>query len=270
MPRASADDAPPAGPFPPPDPLQRSDRPAPADRAPATDLSAGRVIAIGDIHGCIHALDAILDAIAPRRDDCIVQLGDFVDAGRDTRDVIDRLLELGQQCRLVTLMGNHEEMLLGALENESLRDTWLMCGGIDTLNSYRFGAGIEVLPERHIALIRSGRDFFETATHAFLHANYDPRLPFSRQPPYMARWARLEPPGPGPHRSGKRVIVGHTEQLDGEILDLGYACCIDTACYRDGWLTAIDTTSGRLWQASRWGVLRESQTADASMRRAGR
>jgi len=223
---------------------------------------AGRVIAVGDIHGCVHALDAILDAIDPRGDDCIVQLGDIIDFGRDTGEVIDRLLAVQATCRLVTLMGNHEEMLLGALESDGLRDTWLMCGGIETLNSYRFGAGIEVLPDAHLAFLRGGLDYFETATHAFLHANYDADVPFSRQPPYMLRWALLDPPGPGPHCSGKSVVVGHTEQQSGEIFDLGYVRCIDTACHRDGWLTALDVTSGQVWQASRWGVLRKARPTD--------
>ena len=136
---------------------------APGAKEPSSHPTTARVIAIGDVHGCVHALDALLDAIAPRGDDCIVQLGDFIDSGRDTRDVIDTLLALQSNCRLVTLMGNHEEMLLGALENDRLRDTWLMCGGVDTLNSYRFGAGIDVLPDAHLALIRSGLDYFETA-----------------------------------------------------------------------------------------------------------
>ena len=130
-----------------PTPLEAAIAQSPGSTELSTDVATARVIAIGDVHGCVHALDALLEAIAPRSDDCIVQLGDFIDSGRDTRDVLDTLLALQSNCRLVTLMGNHEEMLLGALESDRLRDTWLMCGGVDTLNSYRFGAGIDVLPD---------------------------------------------------------------------------------------------------------------------------
>ena len=59
-----------------------------------------------------------------------------------------------------------------------------------------------------------------------------------------------------PHHSGKTVIVGHTEQRDGEILDLGFAICIDTACWKHGWLTALEVRTRQIWQASRWGNLR--------------
>jgi serine/threonine protein phosphatase 1 len=60
-----------------------------------------------------------------------------------------------------------------------------------------------------------------------------------------------------PHLSGKTVLVGHTEQSNSEILDLGFALCIDTACWRYGWLTAIDVDTRQIWQASRWGIIRD-------------
>jgi serine/threonine protein phosphatase 1 len=60
------------------------------------------------------------------------------------------------------------------------------------------------------------------------------------------------------HCSGKVAVVGHTPQLSGEILDLGFLICIDTNCAHGGWLTALDTTTGRVWQADRAGRLRVS------------
>ena len=74
-----------------------------------------RLIAIGDIHGCLTALDTLLDAIAPTSSDIIVTLGDYVDRGPDSRGVIDRLIELGRQTRLIGLLGNHEEMMLDVI-----------------------------------------------------------------------------------------------------------------------------------------------------------
>ena len=61
---------------------------------------------------------------------------------------------------------------------------------------------------------------------------------------------------PGPHLSGKTVITGHTAQRDGALLDLGYLKCIDTKCYSGGYLTALDVTSGELWQANERGEMR--------------
>lgn len=74
-----------------------------------------RLIAIGDIHGCAAALDALVQALRPQANDTIVTLGDVIDWGPDSRGVIERLIVLDEQSRLVPLMGNHEEMLFGAM-----------------------------------------------------------------------------------------------------------------------------------------------------------
>ena len=98
--------------------------------------------------------------------------------------------------------------------------------------------------------------------HLFAHANYDPNRPLSDTPGHTLRWSLLEEPYPTPHQSGKVVIVGHTEQAGGEILDLGHVKCIDTRCHGYGWLTALDLRTGHQWQASRWGALRDGETLD--------
>ena len=63
----------------------------------------GRLIAIGDVHGCSTALAALIEAIGPRRDDTIVTLGDYIDWGPDSRGVLDLLIGLSDRCHLVPL-----------------------------------------------------------------------------------------------------------------------------------------------------------------------
>lgn len=217
-----------------------------------------RLIAIGDIHGCVHALEALLDAIQPMPTDQVVVLGDFIDGGRDTNLVVDRLMALERECQLTVILGNHEEMLLSALENPKLIPQWLDSGGIYTLSSYRFLGGMDAIPPEHIEFIRQATPWHETDGFLFTHANYDPELPMAEQPDYLLRWAVLEPPYPGPHTSGKTAVLGHTEQKNGEILDLGYLKCIDTYCHGYGWLSALEVSTNTLWQASRWGALRHA------------
>ncbi len=65
-----------------------------------------RVLAIGDIHGCSVALDGLLAAVQPETSDIVITLGDYVDRGPDSCGVIDRLINLQKQCRLVPLRGN--------------------------------------------------------------------------------------------------------------------------------------------------------------------
>lgn len=99
----------------------------------------GRTIAIGDIHGCSLALDALLDSIKPRTGDSIITLGDYIDRGMDSRGVLDRLIELAQCCRLVSILGNHDQMLLDVRSGKHPIYWFFDMGGTTTLDSY--GAG---------------------------------------------------------------------------------------------------------------------------------
>ena len=217
------------------------------------------MIAVGDIHGCIHALDALLEAIELTDADQLVVLGDVIDQGRDSRDVICRLIELRDRCQLICLMGNHEEMLLASLDNEGARRFWEQAGGISTIYSYKYGGKITDIPDEHVQFIRECRPYYETKEFIFVHANYDPELAMFDQPAHLLRWAMLEPEDAARHKSGKTAFCGHTEQRSGEVLDLGFMKCLDTACWHFGWLTAMDVHSGQVWQASRFGMLRAAR-----------
>ncbi len=213
-----------------------------------------RTIAIGDIHGCASALAALLKAIQPTADDVIIPLGDYVDRGPDSRCVIDLLIGLVDQCQLIPLLGNHEVMLLDACQSIEVLEAWLEVGGRETLASY--GGSLDEMPVEHRVFLQGLRRYHETETHMFVHANYHDRLPLMQQPDRLLLWEHIVRWIPKPHVSGKTVIVGHTPQGSGEILDLGFVKCIDTYCVGGGWLTALDVESGIVWQANRDGELR--------------
>lgn len=215
----------------------------------------GRIIAVGDIHGCSMALASVLRAIRVSSEDTLVVLGDFIDNGLDSMGVLDQLLDLEARCRLLALLGNHEEMLLSARQSRMALEFWLNCGGVATLESYGFGARLADIPERHWRFLEGCHPFFETDTHLFVHANYLPSLPLKEQPGEM-RWLSLEDSVPGPHKSGKMAVVGHTPQLTGEVLNLGHLLCIDTFVQGGGWLTALEVATGQVWQADEKGNVR--------------
>ena len=216
----------------------------------------GRTIAIGDIHGCARALDAVLNAVRPTPRDVVVTLGDYIDRGPDSRGVVERLARLNSVCNLVPIMGNHEEMLLRVLAGDLfLIDEWLRVGGEATLDSYAIDSPREI-PDHHVGFLRSLRPWHESPTHLFLHANYDPQRSLKKQPAQLLRWVSIHDQLPGPHRSRKTAIVGHASQKAGQILDLGYVKCIDTWVYGNGWLTAFEVNSGQIWQSDRDGRLR--------------
>lgn len=220
---------------------------------------SGRVIAIGDIHGCGHALEAVIHEINPQPEDTIISLGDVIDYGRESNMVLDILMGLKSKTNLIAIQGNHEEMLLNSFDNPKVKDMWLIAGGVSTLNSYKFCGDLDVIPEHHLEFIRTFVPYYETDDQIFLHANYDPELDLDEQLPHVLRWTLLEPDDAAPHKSGKRVFMGHTEQRDGELLDLNFCVCLDTYCHGYGWLTAADVETGQTWQASRWGALREGE-----------
>jgi serine/threonine protein phosphatase 1 len=223
---------------------------------------AGRTIAIGDIHGCSAALRALLEEIGPGRDDTLVCLGDYIDRGPDSRGVLDQILELERHCRLIPLLGNHEEMLLAALADREALKRWLSIGGTEAVRSYGWSSGgprralADLIPKKHRDFLARCRAYHETATHLFLHAGYEPDLPLGQQPALALRWRVTDATTAKPHCSGKVAIVGHTPQHSGEILDLGFLVCLDTNCHRGGWLTALDVGSGQVRQADKGGRLR--------------
>jgi serine/threonine protein phosphatase 1 len=216
----------------------------------------GRIIAIGDTHGCSAALAAVLDAISPALDDTIVLLGDYIDRGPDSAGVVEQLIALSHRVTLVPLLGNHDEMLLDIFHGHHyLLNDWLAFGGDATLASYGCDSPTEI-PTAHIDFFAACQPWFETQRHFFVHASYDPKRQLRNQPAELLRWQTIRERPPGPHRSGKVAVVGHTTQKSGEVLDLGYLKCIDTWVYGEGWLTAIDVEKGRLWQADKEGRMR--------------
>src|SRR5262245_40380266 len=217
-----------------------------------------RVIAIGDIHGCAAALPKLIELIAPRPDDTLVVLGDCVDRGPDSRNVIEILLSLRENCRLVPILGNHEEMMLNFIDGRPQPDDWLACGGAAPIDEYRGPTGKLVpIPSGHVDFIRTWADCFQTDTHFYVHASYEPERPLAEQHWQTMRWQSLRDDVPEPHESGKIAIVGHTSQKNGEILDLGHIVCIDTYCWGSGWLTALEPTTGQVWQVDRKGRVRQ-------------
>ncbi len=214
-----------------------------------------RLIAIGDIHGCSTALRALITAIAPEPNDTIVTLGDYVDRGPDVRGVVDQLLELQKRCKLIPILGNHEEMMLRVIEGKETHQDWLRFGGVETLESYGFDGDLNFLPPDHMQFFRSLQESYLQDNYFFTHAAYDPLLPLDEQPGEMLRWHSLRDGIPPAHVSGVTAIVGHTANRQGEVLDFKHLICIDTFCYGGRSLTALDVHNRAIWQVSREGLL---------------
>jgi len=221
-----------------------------------------RTLVIGDIHGCHVALTCLLECVAPRADDKIVFLGDYIDRGPATPSVIDSLINLADLCSPTFLRGNHEVMMLDAREDDVKASLWQSCGGFETVISY--GAPHDAnwaakIPELHWNFLSNTARYLETADHIFVHAGVDAEANMEAQPEWFLYWeyvGRLKP-----HKSGKRIICGHSTQASGDILDLGFVVCIDTGATYGGWLTCLDVASGLWWQANEKRETRQGSLA---------
>lgn len=190
------------------------------------------IYVIGDIHGQLGFLETALDwidrdggAAAP-----LVQIGDLVDRGPDSRAVIDLMLRAREDGRdWIVLKGNHDRMFERYLTAQTLSDaniksglTWdhNRLGGLQTLASYGvpldlpdpqllWQAARDAVPEAHVAFLRDLPLSHETATHFFAHAGIRPDVPLSEQVEDDLLWIRQEfHRHPGPHP--KVIVHGHT------------------------------------------------------------
>lgn len=219
-----------------------------------------RVLTFGDIHGCTKAWDTLWASVAPTADDQIVTLGDYIDRGPDSRGIIDRLIEIEKQGRLIALIGNHEQMILDARYEEMAENVWLINGGYDALASYEPSQSSDLLstiPSAHWQFLERCRNWHEIESHLFVHASVEPELPMNQQPLWVLRWRKLH--DPRPHISGKTVVCGHTPQRNGLPLDLGHTICIDTFAYGGQYITCLDVLSGNYWQANQQGETRSGR-----------
>jgi serine/threonine protein phosphatase 1 len=222
-------------------------------------VTSPRVLAIGDIHGCATALAALVDGLKARADDVVVMLGDAIDRGPDSRGVLEQLLALRERCQLISIVGNHEQMMLEALDGAIPVQDWLYHGGAETLDSYGAPAGVNAIDPAHVEFIRTWGDLYQTDSHFFAHGNYIASRPLDRQPWVDLRWQSLHWHTPAPHVSGKTAVLGHTSNKQGQVVNLGHLVCIDTYCCGGYWLTAFDTTTGQIWQANESGEFRKGE-----------
>ena len=222
----------------------------------STELT--RHLAIGDIHGCYSALETLLESIVLREDDVIITLGDYCNRGPNTAAVLDYLIDAHDKGILRPLRGNHEVIMLEARHDKPTRKKWLEVGGDSTLRSYSSTGPGELadIPDRHWQFIESSLlPYYETDTHFFVHANAHPNVALADQTDFMLYWERFK--DPPQHQSGKIMVCGHTLQKKGLPVSNGNAICIDTWAFGSGWLSCLDVSTGKIWQANQRGEKRQ-------------
>lgn len=239
-------------------------RPAPS--AAASVPCGVRVYAIGDIHGRLEPLVSLLELV--RRDAAresadrrvLVFLGDYVDRGQQSRQVIDFLLDdPAPGFETVFLKGNHEAWLLAFLENASVGEHWFACGGHATLLSYgiphparaptakSLEASREALaaamPEKHKTFLSGLANAHAEGGYAFVHAGIRPGVALADQREEDLLWGSAD--FVEDERDHGKVIV-HGHWWAPEPVVRRNRIGIDTGAFASGRLTCL-----ALWGASR-------------------
>ena len=211
--------------------------------------------AIGDIHGCFDKLNLLL-AVCERagdvRDARFVLIGDYVDRGPDTKQVLDFLIERQhrEQDRFVCLRGNHEEMLSNSADKDRTdRDlmTWWANGGEQTLDSYGVNDPAAI-PADHLAWIKALPTTFRDSKRLYVHAGIRPGVPLHDQSERDLLWIRdAFLSSEADH--GVFVVHGHTPTKTGRPDLRSNRVNLDTAACFSGPLTAAMFTGDQVLPA---------------------
>jgi serine/threonine protein phosphatase 1 len=214
-----------------------------------------RRIVIGDVHGHYDTLMSLLDAIAPTSDDMVYFLGDLIDRGPQSAQVVDFVMKSPYLC----LLGNHEQMLLDILGDGEIYgpalQAWLYSGGHSTINSY----GDKGVRQEHLEWMRTLPTFMDLGDTWLVHAGVHPRIPLEKQTSEQFCWIRDEFHSmPRPYFPDKLIITGHTITftlpgvLPGKLAQGRGWLDIDTGAYhpKSGWMTGLDITNSLVYQAN--------------------
>ncbi len=237
----------------------------PEAEKPSPGVPAGtRVYAIGDVHGRLDLLEmmiAEIDADHARRGPAemdLILLGDLVDRGPESAGVIDYVRELVAKREAVVLFGNHEEMFLKSFQSQDTLRQFIRVGGRETILSYPIERAeynalniadlqkrmTAIVPEAHVAFLKSMVDCHIVGDYAFVHAGIRPGVPLDKQNAAELRWMRepfLSERMPHSHI----IVHGHTitETVDERSNRIG----IDTGAFMSGRLTAIGLEGTKRW-----------------------
>jgi serine/threonine protein phosphatase 1 len=211
-----------------------------------------KIFAVGDIHGCYDKLVALMKILPWKKKsgDLLLFIGDYVDRGPKSREVVDFLVDLKKRGGdIVFLKGNHEGMLVDFYVHQKDQMLYVANGGAETIASYVEGAigrKAFVLPQDHLDFFLSLQLFYETEDYIFVHAGLRDGIPLEEQAHDDLLWIREEFIY-STYDWNKRVIFGHTA-LETPFVTPG-KIGIDTGAVYGNKLTAVELPSMKFYQA---------------------
>ncbi len=204
-----------------------------------------KIFVIGDIHGCAEELHLLLDKLPLTPTSRIVFVGDYIDRGENSKEVINTILNLQNYYQVTTLMGNHEAMFMDFLEDPGSTEAgaFIYNGGSATLASYANQSGKYSIPEEHLDFFTKLSFFSQTESFFFVHAGV-PDVPLKNIVAAKHKddllWVR-EPFFKSSFKWEKIVVHGHTPVPKVEVTSKRIN--VDTGCVYENMLTAFELFS---------------------------
>jgi serine/threonine protein phosphatase 1 len=194
-----------------------------------------RTIVISDIHGCYCTLERLLHTISYTAQDHLIVLGDLIDRGPRSKEVLDLFLSIQKKKhRLTLLRGNHEVMLMDALREPDLEQRWIRAGGDSTLHSLEVKR-VKDIPSPYILLLQNMLNHYEDEYAVYVHAGLNFSIPDPFSDVESMYWRREMNVDPG-ITGGRPVVHGHTPLLLTSIEELirnkdtSYEINVDNGC----------------------------------------
>ena len=215
-----------------------------------------RLFAISDIHGCFKPFyELVINTIKLKKSDQLFLLGDYIDRGEQSKEVIDFIIDLNRQgFDVTTLIGNHEVMLLDSYYNHELEPLWMMNNGASTLMSFGID-NIRNIDIHYLEFLNSLEYYKIVGNIIFVHAGFNDQSinPFADLPSMI--WESRHSYH-NPLLKDKIIIHGHRPNLISNLKILieekANVIPIDTGCVYDkemgyGILTALEVNTMTLY-----------------------
>ena len=221
------------------------------------------IFTVGDIHGCSKQLKSLLSKLLNNSEfnnqrDLLIFLGDYIDRGPNSREVIDQLINLNKQnIKAVFLMGNHEQIIIDFLFDKinNLKQ-WLNLGADQTFKSYDIEVAefikdgfeddkidklrnvfLDKLSKEHAYFLKNLKLTYNLGDYLFIHAGINPEKSLSEQNKMDFLWSRSDKFFDKNFEFEKVIVHGHTPEK--EVVNFPYRINIDTGCFFSGKLSCV-------------------------------
>lgn len=209
---------------------------------------------IADVHGHFDAMMQAIERSPFDPDaDLLINLGDIVDGGRQTRQCIRKIKSFKH---VISIYGNHDHWCLEWMKTGAELPAWVHQGGYASMESYGFD--FKSVPKSHIKFLQSSLPYYiDDSRNIYVHGGFNPDIPFVDNTIEKLTWDRdiIKYAREKKIPKYNKVFIGHTttQAIDGGLTPvvLNNLVCCDTGGGWNGKLSIIDVDTLEYWQSDK-------------------